>query len=374
MLERTLSRYGDLLLPVGLLVVALGELAMTRPQGGPAAAALEVVAAALLVRRRRYGVLAPTASAVTLLQIPWMGPALDDLAAPILFCAAVGYALGRWPAGNRGLAGLAVVLATFWVDYRFVDTRQHGVGDVIFVLTLIAPPYVLGRLMQRLAQQKTLLEQSQEAARRAAVRAERDRIARELHDVIAHSVSAMVVQTAAAQDLVRRDPDRAEQLLAAVAATGRQALADTGRLLHVVRDEADELGLAPIPGLADLPALVDRFRGDGLEVTADLDLPLVGLPAGVDVSAYRIAQEALTNALRYGADRTAEITIACSPEAVTIRASNPSSGTGGLGSGLGLLGIAERVSLLGGTLWHGLADDGRFHLDAVLPLAPVERT
>ncbi len=368
MLERTYARYGDLLLPAGLLAVGAGELVSAQPAGWVAALALETVAAALLSVRRRYGLLAPTASAVVLLQTPWFGPQLNDVATPILFSAAVGFALGRWATGNRGLAGITVVLATFWVDYHFVDTRQHGLGDVIFVLTLIAPPYVLGRLMQRLAAQKTMLEQSQELARRAAVRAERDRIARELHDVIAHSVSAMVVQTAAAQDLVRSDPERAEQLLDAVASTGRQALADTGRLLHVVRDDADELGLAPTPGLAELPRLVERFRADGLRVTAQLDRPPTELPAGVDVSAYRIAQEALTNALRYGSDGTAELAVTCSPEAVTIRASNPSGGGGGLGSGLGLLGVAERVSLLGGSLWHGLGDDGRFRLDATLPV------
>lgn len=367
-LERTLSRYGDVLVPAGLLAVGAAELLSVRPRGWGGALALEAVAATLLALRRRYGLLAPTAATVVLLQMPWLGPQLDEVAAPILFCAAVGYALGRWSRGNRGLAGIAVVLATFWLVYHFVDTRQHGIGDVIFVLTLIAPPYVLGRLVQRLAQQKALLEQSQEVARRAAVRAERDRIARELHDVIAHSVSAMVVQTAAAQDLVRSDPDRAERLLASVASTGRQALADTGRLLHVVRDDGDELGLAPTPGFAELPSLVERFRDDGLEVTAHLDQPASELPTGVDVSAYRIAQEALTNALRYGADGTAHLTVTCSPEAVTIRASNPSAGAGGLGGGLGLLGMAERVSLLGGTLWHGLGDDGRFRLDAVLPI------
>ncbi|HEX3003982.1 MAG TPA: histidine kinase [Angustibacter sp.] len=368
MLERAFRRYGDLLLPAGLLAVGVGELVAVRPPRWLPAVVLVVLAAALLVGRRRHGLAAPTASAVVLLQMPWLGPQLSDVAAPILFCAAVGYALGRWAAGNRGLVGIAVVLATFWVDYHFVDARQHGLGDVIFVVTLIAPPYVLGRLMQRLARQQALLEQSQDAVRRAAVRAERDRIARELHDVIAHSVSAMVVQTAAAQDVVRTDPDRAERLLAAVASTGRQALADTGRLLHVVRDDADELGLAPTPGVADLPGLVERFRADGLRVSARLDGPSGELPAGVDVSAYRIAQEALTNALRYGADGTAELTVTCSEAAVTIQASNPTTGAGGLGSGLGLVGMAERVSLLGGSLWHGLGDDGRFRLDAVLPL------
>ena len=199
------------------------------------------------------------------------------------------------------------------VDYVLVDSRSHNWSDVVFVATLIVPPYVFGRIVRRLADQKRQLEDQQELVRHEAVRAERDRIARELHDVIAHSVSAMVVQTAAAQDLVRHDPDRAEEVLADVADTGRRALAETGRLLHVIRDDADELGLSPAPGLADLPALVERFRASGLTVDLDVREPLPSLPAGVDVSAYRIVQESLTNALRYAADRTAALTVSGTP-------------------------------------------------------------
>lgn len=101
--------------------------------------------------------------------------------------------------------------------------------------------------------------------------------------MIAHSVSAMVLQTAAAQDLIGADPARAQDLLASVAATGRQALSETGRLLHVLRDDADELGLQPAPGLADLQNLVEQFRADGLQVTLDLAELLPELPAGLDV-------------------------------------------------------------------------------------------
>ena len=220
------------------------------------------------------------------------------------------YALGRWLADFRGLAGVAAFLLLMLVDYLLVDPRDHNFSDIVFVLSLVAPPYILGRIARRLADQKELLEERQELIRREAVRDERDRIARDMHDVIAHSISAMVVQTAAAQDLVRRDPDRAERVLADVADTGRRAIAETGRLLHVLRDEADELGLEPAPGLADLPGLVAAFRASGL--TIDLEVPdsLPRLPAGVDVSAYRIVQEALTNALKYGTDHTARLRVA----------------------------------------------------------------
>ena len=190
--------------------------------------------------------------------LPWLGPQLDEPATPILFWAVAIYALARWIEGLRGLVGVLTIAALVLVDYVFVDSRSHNWSDVVFVATLIVPPYVFGRIVRRLADQKRQLEDQQELVRHEAVRAERDRIARELHDVIAHSVSAMVVQTAAAQDLVRHDPDRAEEVLADVADTGRRALAETGRLLHVIRDDADELGLSPAPGLADLPALVEH--------------------------------------------------------------------------------------------------------------------
>ena len=208
----------------------------------------------------------------------------------------------------RGLAGLAVVALMMLGDYVFRDTRSHDVSDIVFVTGLMLPPYVLGRLVRRLAVQKELLEEREELVTRAAVREERDRIARDLHDVIAHAVSAMVVQTAAAQDLVRTDPAWDQEVLRSVADTGREALAETGRLLHVIRDGSDELGLSPAPGLADLHGLVDHVRAGGLDVDLDVDTGLRPLPAGIDVSAYRIAEEALTNAMRYG---TGSVTSRC---------------------------------------------------------------
>jgi signal transduction histidine kinase len=365
-------RWQDVPLPLGLAVVAVAEMIGTQPAGWGWAIGLEVAAAALLVWRRVASLWVTPLAAVVLLQMPFVGPQLDDAAAPILFCAVCGYALGRWIADLLGLAGIGVILVAFLLDYTLVDTRAHGIGDVIFVLTLILPPYIFGRITRRLADQTEELRETQELVRSQAIRDERDRIARELHDVIAHSVSAMVVQTAAAQDLVRTDPDRASTVLADVAATGRRALVETGRLLHVIRDTDDELGLEPTPGLAQVPGLVERFRADGLDVDLRLADPVPVLPAGVDVSAYRIVQEALTNALRYATDRSALVEVAALPDRLSIRASNAANGVaaaGGLGSGLGLLGVTERVHLLGGTLRHGTRD-GRFELDATLPVGP----
>lgn len=356
-------------MPAAVLAVGVLELAALRPTGWGAAAALEGVAALLAVwRRHRPLVVAPVAAAA-LLALPWVGPQLDEVATPVLLVILLAYSLGRWPSGLVGLVGVALIALVTLGDYLLVDTRDHDVTDLVFVSALLLPPYVFGRVTRRLAVQSEELARMHEQVRDRAVREERERIARDLHDVIAHSVSAMVVQTAAAQDLVRSDPDRAEAVLADVASTGRRALSETGRLLHVLRDDADELGLRPAPGLSELPGLVQRFRDQGLAVEADLPHDAPVLPAGVDVSTYRIAAELLTNALRYAADRAVRLQVALDGGAVVIRSGNASSGGTGAGSGLGLAGVAERVGVLGGTLRHGPAGD-RFEVEARIPVTP----
>jgi signal transduction histidine kinase len=223
--------------------------------------------------------------------------------------------------------------------------------------------------VRRLADYNDLLARQQDLVRREAVRDERERIAREMHDVIAHSLSVMVVQTAAARDLVARDPARAQEILDQVAGTGRGAISETGRLLHVLRDTDDELALAPAHGLRDLDDLVTEFERDGLAVDLVVDGVPEDVPAAVDASAYRIAREALTNALRYAADGSVRIEIAATEHGLTIRTVNHADGATGLGSGLGLIGLQERVGLLGGTLSHGRGPHGDYELVATLPLA-----
>jgi signal transduction histidine kinase len=359
-------------LPATLAVLAVVEMAVLRPNRWAAGAALEVVACLALCARRRLVLVSPLVALAMIVLVPVLGTPLDVPTAPLAVSAFAFFSLGRYVGDRRAGFGFALVLVGIWVDYRWFDDREHGLSDVVFVLVLALPPFVLGLLLRRLAEQNTELRRTQDLVRHQAAREERDRIARELHDVVAHSVSAMVVQTAAAQDLVRVDPDRAERVLADVAATGRRALAETGRLLHVVRDSDDELGLAPTPGLAQVPELVDRFRAQGLALDVDVRLapPAAGLPAGIDVSVYRIVQEVLTNALRYGADRRATLSIVGTGTELRIRASNVQGDVAGVGGGLGLLGMAERVEMLGGTLSHGVTPDGTFELSATLPVTP----
>jgi len=362
-------RRADVLVPAVLALLGATEMLLAPVDGKGWGVLLELVAAVILVWRRTHPFLAGPAAAAVLMVMPWVSAQLDDVAMPIAYLAVIGYTAGRWVAGRHGVAIVLVVLGMVVLDLLTVDLRSTDVTDIVFVATLLVPPYVVGRIVLKLAVQTDELRRMQVLVRQQAVHEERERIARDLHDVIAHSVSAMVVQTAAAQDLVRTDPDRAEAVLADVADTGRRALSETGRLLHVLRDDADELGLRPAPGLSELPDLVQRFRDQGLAVEAELPQDAPALPAGVDVSTYRIAAELLTNALRYAADRAVRLQVALDGGTVVIRAGNRSDGRTGAGSGLGLAGVAERVGVLGGTLRHGAAGD-RFEVEARLPVAP----
>jgi signal transduction histidine kinase len=357
-------------IPAGLAVLLTIETIGVQPRNVLAVLVVELAGCVALLWRRRFTMVACLVAGWIVAVPPFLGAEMEDLSAPILVLAVVCYSLARWPSDYRGLAVVAAIVLGITSNYFFTDERNNDITDIFFVMALLLPPYVVGRIARKLAVQSEMLLRQQELVRAAAVRDERDRIARDLHDVIAHSVSAMVVQTAAAQDLVRGDPARAEAILADVADTGRRALAETGRLLHVIRDTADELGLEPAPGLAQVPELVDRFRADGLHVDLKIDEPVPTLPAGVDVSAYRIVQETLTNALRYAADRTVRLTVTAGPAGVSISAANRVDGRTNAGSGLGLLGMSERVAVLGGSLTHGVKEAGRFELEATLPVSP----
>lgn len=370
---RALGR--DALVPGLLLLVGTMELATFGRAGWQAAVAVEALASALLVLRRRH-VVFPVLAVVPTLLIPSVGPAMDDVAAPILYFVLILFTLGRWFTSRTGGAGAGVVmvatLATLTVQESGVDPT-----DVMFVLSLTAPPYVFGRVVRHMADQQEQIESQQRELARQAVVEERGRIARELHDVIAHSISAMVVQAAAAQDAVRTDPEQAQRLLANVAATGREALSETGRLLHVVRDDADELGLTPAPGLGDIPTVVESFRGRGVRVDSEISVGEGGVPPGVDVSAYRLVQESLTNAAKHAdlGGGPVRVVLDDSSGELVIRCSSPlhlGGGTTQGGSGLGLTGMAERVAVLRGSLRHGPVGD-RFEVEARLPLGEAVR-
>ena len=197
---------------------------------------------------------------------------------------------------------------------------------------------------------------------------ERSRIARELHDVIAHSVSVMTVQAGAVRRLLKPDQEREREALLTVEETGRQALTEMRRLLGVLRQSDEKAALAPQPGLATLERLVAQVREAGLPVEMRVEGEEIALPAGIDLSAYRIVQEALTNALKHAGPARAWVVVRYGADEVEVEVANDGVSNGGSG-GYGLIGMRERVALYGGDLTAGPRDGGGFTISARLPVA-----
>jgi signal transduction histidine kinase len=215
-----------------------------------------------------------------------------------------------------------------------------------------------------------LLEREREDNARLAVALERGRIAREMHDVVAHSVSVVVVQAAAAERLVETDPERARQAMRDVASTGRQALTEMRRLLGVLRESNASDDLGPQPGVADLRALAATVEDAGMQVELSVQGDERPLPASAGLSVYRIVQEALTNSLRHAGPARARVILRYLPDALEVRVSDNGSGGGAQPAehgGHGLIGMRERVALFGGELEAGPRPEGGYAVVARIP-------
>ena len=236
-----------------------------------------------------------------------------------------------------------------------------------------------------LAARAERLEREREEEARRAVAEERLRIARELHDVIAHSMSVIAVQSAVGNHVIDTQPTEARQALAAIEATSRSTLTEMRRLLGVLRQEGEPRGsLTPAPGLADLASLVGQVQDAGLRVWITVDGQRGPVPPGIDLSAYRIIQEALTNVIKHAAASSAHVTISYRPDSVTVEITDQGSpgppgrtGSGGsvpparTGSGHGIIGMRERVAVFGGEFAAGPGPDGGFRVRACFPIAKV---
>jgi signal transduction histidine kinase len=224
----------------------------------------------------------------------------------------------------------------------------------------------------QLAQTVVQLELDRQENARRAVFDERVRIARELHDVVAHHVSVMGVQAGAARRVLQKRPEMAEEALSNIEASSREAVQEMHRLLGFLRQEPEKTSFAPQPGLDQLPALVDQIRDAGLPVELRIEGTGHALPPSVDLSAYRIVQEALTNTLRHAGPAEATVKVTYADRAVDIEVLD--SGRGPIveeptdRNGHGLIGMRERVTLLGGTFTAGLGPGGGFSVRAHLPL------
>jgi len=282
---------------------------------------------------------------------------------------------GRWPLLSLGTLLAAATL----VAINVTDAVPHLPGwSAPFVLLL--PIGMFGTMIRTAraraeasAQRAASLEREQEAVARAAVAQERARIAGELHDVVSHHVSVMTIQAGAAGKVLDTRPDLARQAMRAIEASGREAMGELRHLLGLLGAQAHEgVPLRPQPGLDQLDALVETVQAAGQPVTAQR-VP-VPLPPAIDRTAYRVVQEALTNALRYAPGARTEVTVAPEDDALVIEVTDDGTGTGDgeapPGTGTGLAGLAERLRLHGGTLTAGRRLHGGYRVHATIPLEP----
>jgi len=354
------------------LVGGPGDTIVVRHIGDVPVAALLVfaVASAALYWRRRAPLVvlgvAVFAWAVTL------GSGYADLGGVAIIAL---YSAGRYATDDRwGQVGVAAAIAVVIVD---ILTGPAPWGEAVFGGLVLFVAWYVGRRLRLRKQRAAQLLREQAAEARRIVVEERTRIARELHDVVAHRVSLMTVQAGAAKAVAAEDPEGALQAMAAVEQAGRQALDELRHLLGVLRPETDLDGLGPQPGLADLPRLVEQIRGAGVEVSLATDGVPAGLPARVDLFAYRIVQEALTNVLKHaGPGAHTEVRLGTDSSGIVVEVLDdghgatvlPGSGVAqGDARGHGIVGMRERALLLGGTLDAGPRPGGGFRVAAHLP-------
>jgi signal transduction histidine kinase len=360
------GRLGDLVLAVALALLALIEIWW--PGGFIATGPIE----------GNRAVLVPTALAMTL-PLAWRRGWPLTTALVVFGAAALQELLTTPP---DGIAGVTALLVASYSVAAYSDRRRaivglagalalslfSGVGDAVFAWVLIGGAWGAGRIVRRQNLLLDALARDQAVRERAAVVDERARLARELHDVVAHSVSTMVVQAEAGELLLARDPERARDAFVSITSSGRQALGELRRMLGLLRSADGELALGPQPGLAQIQALVDQMRGVGLPVELSIEGQPRPLPAGVDLSAYRIVQEALTNTLKHARPARARVTVRYRADGVELeilddgrRSANGSHG------GHGITGMRERVRLYGGSLETGGRVEGGFSVRARLP-------
>jgi signal transduction histidine kinase len=380
--------------PAGLLADALVALAITcfaqvdlvyhldnsTPYGPMPAVVASTLVATSVLALRRVTPLATAAVVAVAIAAPMLATALTvtlwgDLL-PILLAT---FSVARHSEWVRASLGAVTVVAGLVVV--FLRNPESGtVGNIPFVAVPLAVCFVAGRVLRARAHSHShdrararQLEAEREEAIRAALAEERARIARELHDIVAHCVSVMVVQAGAAEDLLDRDPQKARAPLRSVQETGRQAVGELGRMLGLLRGQRVQLALKPQPGTAELVELVDHMAEIGLPVELTVQGAARPLPPGVELTVYRVVQEALTNTLKHAAPTTARVALYYDDQSVQVSVRDAGR-TGGSGEadpmrvGHGLIGMRERVGLYGGSFEAaGTPGDG-FTVTARLPL------
>ena len=331
--------------------------------------------------RRRRPIAAVLTMALALLLATALGGAPTQSTGIVALIALVSgaYMLGARTQGRVLAAGTIALIVALAAD-AIAEESQTVSALLFFTFFVVGLPVAAGQatrsraqLADELADRAVALERARGGEAQAAVQEERARIARELHDVVAHDVSVMVVQAAAAKRIVEREPDRAEEAIVSIEGTGREALAEMRRLLGVLRRGDEDLALAPQPSLSRVDALLARTRAAGLDVALERSGDDAPLPAGVDLAAYRVVQEALANVVRHAGAEHATVRLTYDPRAVVVEVVDDGRGAanGGGKAGHGLIGLRERVDLYGGDFEAGPRAEGGFGVRARLPVAGV---
>jgi signal transduction histidine kinase len=380
-LSGLLRRYGfDALIVVAAVAGMLGvALRRDDPDAPTAPLWFSLPATAVIVlpllARRRYPFGAPI--------LVWvLGPALSFVDGQLIpFSASVSavglaaaFLLGNLRNAVEAWLGLALVLGGTAVIVYNGSNRTPG--EFFFIPLLFSIGWLAGYGLRERAEEAEaaegrarLAERERDAAARVAVAEERARIARELHDVVAHAVSVMVLQVGAVRHKLPDELDGDKDALQGVERTGRSALAEMRRLLGAMRHDGDGAELTPQRGLDDLDSLLDEVGRAGLPVRLNVDGERVPLPRGVDLSAYRIVQEGLTNALKHAHASHVEVALHYAPGELRIEVRDDGTGSPSSdGLGHGLVGVRERVKLYGGEMRAGAAPEGGFVLETRLPL------
>ncbi len=321
----------------------------------------------LLYRRQRPVLVLAVVTAVALLLI-----AAGDWVLPFQLGLAF-YTLAS--ICERRLAVIAGAASFAAVVLALVSVGELHFGDSLSRLVFLIALWLLGdsigsrrAYVREIEEKAERLEQGREVDARRAAAEEQARIARELHDVVAHALSVIVIQAAAADDVFEVDPTRVREPIRAIETAARAALGDLRRVLGVLHEEAT---YDPLPGLGRLDSLVEQVRATGLAVSLEIQGAPRVLPAAVDLSAYRIVQEALTNTLKHASAEHASVRVAYGKE-LALEVRDDGSGAGAsVGGGNGLIGMRERAAMLGGSVDAHDAPEGGYVVTALIPLAAL---
>lgn len=338
-----------------------------------------LVASSLLWRRRAPLAACCVAAAGCITLTAFLTPSFY-FAPTTITLILVAYFSGLNLFGRRSWVALVLVAGTIATICVLYTPEDILFPTIVFGIA----PWVVGTVMRsqtalnrELADKEALLRRLREEERRSAVVTERSRMARELHDVLAHNLSVMIIQASGARRLLAGEPAAAIEAAGLIERTGREALVELRHVFGPVHHGEGE-SLEGSPGLAQLEPLIGRSRGAGLPVELDLDGEPVALSPGADMAAYRLIQEALTNTLKHAGPAPTSVRLRWRPDGLRIEiadagATAPSAGTPLGGTGHGLIGMRERISLYGGTVDAGPTDGGGFAVRANLPITN-ERT